>query len=82
MSTNVPAVLNSGNSEPNTRAGSCKLLTGQAPPRPYYRHCIGDSKSSLFGDYLPRKCGIATFTSDLLAPSRPRIRKASAFASR
>jgi hypothetical protein len=34
-------------------------------------------KIAFVGDHLPRKCGIATFTSDLLAAVQPRIRKAS-----
>ena len=36
-------------------------------------------KIAFVGDYLPRKCGIATFTSDLLAAVPRRIRKASAW---
>ena len=40
-------------------------------------------KIAFVGDHLPRKCGIATFTSDLLARRRrQRIRRASALACR
>ena len=35
-------------------------------------------KIAFVGDHLPRKCGIATFTSDLLAAVAARIPRASA----
>src|SRR6267378_4200114 len=47
-------------------------VRGNPQPR-YYAHLImtdsaqkGIRKIAFIGDYLPRKCGIATFTSDLL----------------
>jgi len=47
------------------------------PHNPVLRIASGTGTISFLGDYLPRKCGIATFTSDLLeavAARRPQSR--------
>jgi glycosyltransferase involved in cell wall biosynthesis len=36
-----------------------------APPRPMHSRPILPSRVAVIGNYLPRKCGIATFTTDL-----------------
>ena len=35
-------------------------------------------KIAFVGNYLPRKCGIATFTHDLRTPSKARFRTGNA----